>query len=403
MANILMLVTQFATRGSPPDPPRQLADAFVSLGHKVKVIVIPWQQIQDGVERYSEHDRLEILRIPPLKIRKLGRLVSLSVRWAFSSWGAKRHAKKFVGKAPIDLVYATSPAVTMAFLIRWALRFSAHSYLYIVDFFPFHQRAIGLIPDGPIFGLAERVESSLIRQFDVVACMSARNVDYLHDHYVLAPGQRVTILPLSTGIQPERSLDVSTVRARYGLSEDKIVAIFGGQITEGRGIEELLEAACQAETTVPELHFVLVGSGRLVHLVESYIATGRVNVTLIPSLERDTYLDLAAACDIGLVVTVPIADIPTFPSKTLDYLQAGLPIVAAVESATDFREFVEESGFGLVVTAGETKAFLNALVTLINDPKLRCNMASVGRKTLREVFDVNRAARKILDHTLGKG
>lgn len=398
MAHILMLVTQFAARGAPADPPRQLAEAFVAQGHDVKIVVIPWQHRQDTIERYAEHDRLQVLRVPPLEPRGFGRIGSLFVRWAFSSWRARRHAAAFVGTGPVDIVYTTSPAVTMAFLIRWALRrFGARSYLYVVDFFPFHQRAIGLVPAGPVFDLARSQENALIRRFDVIGCMSPRNVDYLRAHYALGTGQQIEILPLSTGIEPLRRIDRDAVRSRHGIAADRVVAIFGGQITEGRGIETILEAAQLARTTVPALHFVLAGGGRLVHLVEEYIALGGTNLTLVESLPRDAYLDLASACDIGLVATVPIADIPTFPSKTLDYLKAGLPVVAAVEPDTDFRPFVERHGFGTVVAAGDAAALHDALASLASNPLRRGEMAHAGRRTLEEVFDVNQAARRIVE------
>lgn len=398
MASILILTTQFSARGAPADPPRQLADAFVADGHRVKVIVIPWQVPQEQVERYEEHDRLSVLRVPPLETRAFGRVGSLLMRWAFSSWRARHHAEAFVGDDPVDLVYASSPAVTMAFLIRWALRrFAARSYLYIVDFFPFHQRAIGLVPPGPIFRLARDQENRLIHKFDVVGCMSPRNIAYLKAHYTLRPKQRVELLPLSTAIEPERTVDIPAVRTCHGLPVGKVIAIFGGQITEGRGIEQIIETARRARETLPNLHFVLAGKGPLVHLVEAYVAQGGDNLTLLPSMPRDAYLDLAAACDIGLVVTVPVADIPTFPSKTLDYLQASLPVVAAVEADTDFRGFVAEHGFGRVVQAGDTDAFLQALAELAADPLLRKSMARAGRIALVETFDVKKSAKQIFD------
>ena len=397
VAHILMLLNQFSARGAAPDPPRQLADAFVAAGHRVTAIVIPWQQSQQALERDGEHDRLRVLRVPPIDAPALGRQGSRLARWMFSSWVARKHARAFVGRDRVDLIYTTSPAVSMAFLIRWALRtFAARSYLYVVDFFPFHQRAIGLIPSGPIFRFAAWQENALIRMFDVVGCMSPRGVAYLRTHYTLRPEQQVEVLSLSTAIRPDRAVDRAAIRRQHALPIDRVIAIFGGQITEGRGIEQIVEAARRARETAPDLHFVLAGSGRLVHLVEAYVAAGNTNLTLIAALDRDAYFDLAASCDIGLVVTVPIADIPTFPSKTLDYLQARLPVVAAVEPDTDFRPFVEQHGFGIVVAAGDAQALLDAVSTLARDPDMRHAMAAAGRRALHEVFDVNQAASRIL-------
>ena len=398
MAKILMLLNQFSPKGEPEDPPHQLADAFVSQGHIVKVVVIPWQRQESEVSIYDEGDALKVMRVPALRITRFGNAIGLIIRWVFSSLVARRYLKSFLRDDSFDLVYTTSPLVTMAFVLRWVFQRYTHArfYLYIVDFFPFHQRAIGLIPSGWMFRFAKKIENALIQKFDVVACMSPRNVAYLQNHYTLRAGQQVTILPLSTAIAAPLSVDKDTVRRRLGLPLNRVIAIFGGQITEGRGIEQILETARLAKHNDAGLHFVLAGNGRLVHMVQAYISTEGGNLTHLQSLDRDSYLELATACDIGLVVTVPIADIPTFPSKTLDYLQASLPVVAAVEDDTDFRDFVETHGFGRVVRAGDSTELLAVLETLARDAEMRYAMAEAGKRTLHDIFDVRQAVMRIL-------
>lgn len=402
MAKILMLLNQFSALGEPADPPHQLAEAFVAQGHIVKVMVIPWQRLETEIRTYDEGDALKVLRVPALRIASFGKAVGLILRWTLSSLIARRHLKSFLGKDQFDLVYTTSPSVTMAFVLRWARKryAKARFYLYIVDFFPFHQKAIGLIPDGLIFRAAQKIENALIQTFDVVAGMSPKNIAYLQAHYALRPEQKVTILPLSTSIAPPSYVDKASVRTKFDLPQNKVIAIFGGQITEGRGIEQILETAGLAQELAPDLHFVLAGDGRLVHLVEAYIAGSGRNLTHVRSLDRKSYLELATACDIGLVVTVPIADIPTFPSKTLDYLQASLPVVAAVEDDTDFRDFVDTHGFGKVVSAGDAHQLLAALEVLAQNADMRHAMIEAGRRALYDIFDVRQAAKMIIAGSL---
>ena len=177
MAKILMLLNQFSAKGEPADPPHQLADAFVSQGHIVKVVVIPWQRQESEVSIYDEGDALKVMRVPALRITRFGKAIELIIRWVFSSLLARRYLKSFLRDDSFDLVYTTSPSVTMAFVLRWVFKRYTHArfYLYIVDFFPFHQRAIGLIPNGRIFRFAKKIENALIQKFDVIACMSPKN------------------------------------------------------------------------------------------------------------------------------------------------------------------------------------------------------------------------------------
>ena len=90
-------------------------------------------------------------------------------------------------------------------------------------------------------------------------------------------------------------------------------------------------------------------------------------------------------------------DVPTFPSKTLDYLRAGVPVVASVEATTDYGAFVEERGFGVAEVAGDPVRLLGGIARVLESPDARRAMVAAGRRTLTDIFDVNRAALALLD------
>ena len=107
-------------------------------------------------------------------------------------------------------------------------------------------------------------------------------------------------------------------------------------------------------------------------------------------------MNAVASCDVGIVATVANVDVPTFPSKTIDYLRAGVPVAASVEATTDFGEFVEAQGFGVAVTAGSPGRLLAAIETILADDKRRGAMIAAGRRALREVFDADAAVTTML-------
>src|SRR5690606_34865777 len=108
---------------------------------------------------------------------------------------------------------------------------------------------------------------------------------------------------------------VADVRRRHKLPTDKHIVVFGGQITEGRGIDEILATADIAPQSRSDIAFLLIGQGRLADEVRNRISQGAVNVIYRERIPRIDYLSLVAACDVGLVVTVRNVDVPTFPSK----------------------------------------------------------------------------------------
>ena len=71
------------------------------------------------------------------------------------------------------------------------------------------------------------------------------------------------------------------------------------------------------------------------------------------AIPRADYLSLLGACDCGIVATQRDTGVPTFPSKTLDYFRAGIPVVASVESSTDFGLFLEQRKAGVRIEAGD--------------------------------------------------
>jgi glycosyltransferase involved in cell wall biosynthesis len=240
------------------------------------------------------------------------------------------------------------------------------------------------------------MERALLRRFTVVGCMSPLGLRYLARNYALGPGQATGVVSLWGPQTLAANHDPDAVRVAHGLPQRRPIAVFGGQITHGRGIEDILASAGLARQGGSELLFVFVGRGPLTPLVEAAAGDGSSNVRLVGELGRDDYLDLVAACDVGVVATVADVDVPTFPSKTIDYLRAGLPVVASVEASTDFDAFVEAHGFGLAVTAGEPARLLQAIETVLADDDRRRAMAANGRRTLREVFNVEIAVTDML-------
>jgi len=230
-------------------------------------------------------------------------------------------------------------------------------------------------------------EAFLIRRFSALACMSPAGVDYLRRHFPLRNTQETTVLRLWSDVALVPPEDRVEIRRRHGLPIDRPIILFGGQIIEGRGIEDVLAMARQASIDRPDIVFLILGSGSLESLVEDYVAEGRGNLILRAPVARHEYLRIANVCDIGLVSTVATAGVPTFPSKTMDYMRAGLPIVASVETVTDYRAFIEANGFGVAVDAGNPVACFAAARDLVDDPRKREAMKAAGFASLAQ-FDV---------------
>lgn len=395
---VLMVFSRFGDSPESRYLTNDLADAFAGQGFRVRVIHLPWESPQGASEKFYVQDNgVEVLVSPPLVLNRLGRFGALCAKWGGSSLFAARSGRRRFGKSPGDIVIGMSPIALGAFVWNWALRSAqGGSYAYLADFFPFHHRAIGVMPGGLIFKLAHWLEECLLRRFSVVGCMSPLGLDYLARNYALGPDQATGVVSLWGPQSLASDVDPLVIRTIHDLPRDRSIAVFGGQITFGRGIEDILACAELARVAGSDLLFLFVGRGALTPLVQQAIDGGSSNVRLIGEVGRDEYLTLVATCDVGLVATVANVDVPTFPSKTIDYLRAGLPVAASVEASTDFDEFVAARGFGLAVTAGDPAALLDAIEAILADDDRREAMIEAGRRTLRDVFNVDVAVANML-------
>lgn len=391
---VLLLFSKFGKDLSDRYLSNELADALAESGFAVDVIVIPWDASPGPARQYVQANGVSVLLSPPAYIGSLGKGVRLASKWALSSFVASRRAAAFLQGKRFDLVFAMSPLVVVAALIlHQARRGGTRLYAYLVDFFPHHHGSLGLIP-APLLGPAAWFENALLRRFDTVACMSPKGIEYLRRKYRIAPRQRVEQLSLWTSEPAIEPGDRSVIRKKFGLSPHRKIAIFGGQIAKGRGIEEIIEASKLASARHPDLLFLFVGGGPLEELVRTAQMCAE-NVILIPGMARDQYLELASACDVGVVCTVADVGVPTFPSKTLDYLRAGLPIVASVEATTDFGVLIKEEGFGLATVAGSPDRLLELVTRVASDSRLAQDLVQAGRAALATTFSIDRTIAQI--------
>lgn len=401
--NIVMLCTTFSLKENDPWLTNELAEVLQSLGHSVKVINLGWTaKAGESDHRFVTSKGVEVVWLAPLQVRSRLPIVSRLAKWVGSSIRVVKLLRETTQDHKADLLIGFSPAVTMALPLLWH-RFTsrARSYMVLWDFFPHHQQQIGLMSTGIIFNVAKWLENVLIRSFDHVGCMSPANVAYLRQHYRLRHAQNVHILPIWGRNTPVAPVDRTQVRLAVGLPADRSIVVFGGQLVHGRGVEDLLEVARIAARRGSQTHYLIMGSGTLEGLVRAYLEEGHGNLTWIARVPRERYLEIAQACDAALVSTVRDVDVPSFPSKTIDYLRLALPIVASVEKSTDYGDFIVEQGVGVRVEAGEPARLHACIEQLLGDPESRARMASRGPQCMAEHFDVQQVALQLISQAEG--
>ncbi len=231
-----------------------------------------------------------------------------------------------------------------------------------------------------------------MEDFTAILCTLPQNAAYLRHTFRVAPEQKVRVTPIWSDVAPVPAVDRAGVRRAHGLPADRPIAVFGGQLVEGRGFDQMLAAAEIGQRTGSELAFLFVGDGRLAPRLRAR-AAAQDNVHWRPALPREAYLELLGACDVGLAATVPGVTSFSIPSKTLDYLRAGLTVALAIEPGSDFASLLDRYGVGKAVEFGDAVGFLDAAEALAAGP----SVAEAAALCLDEVFHVRHALAAVLE------
>jgi glycosyltransferase involved in cell wall biosynthesis len=300
-----------------------------------------------------------------------------------------------------DLVVYAAPPVTFSGLVKGLKRQQpwVKSYLILKDIFPQNARDLGIIRNPLVYAYFKRQERRLYAASDVIGCMSPANVAFLRQHSPEIPPARLEVLPNTRTPGPDEGLrPPGPLRRKHGIPEQAVVALYGGNMGVPQGLDFLLEAM-EANRDRADLHFLLVGRGTERQRLAGIIAAkGLTNVTQIAHLPRMEYEALARECDIGLVCLDRRFTIPNFPSRVLSYFEIRMPVLAALDRATDFGAMLDQSQAGFWCHAGDLASFQRHLDRLGSDPALRARMGEAGRRYLEQHFTSSKAYEIISKH-----
>ena len=373
-----------------------LIQEFITNGHDVLVLA---PHFYDGQKsELVVEGGIKILRVPVSGLFSNNKYIK-GLSNVLLPFLYKRALKKLKISLDFDLVMMPTPPITLLNLALWVKKKSkAKVYLILRDIFP--QNAIDLKimkPNSFIHNYFRKKEIALYELADKIGCMSPANIAYIERHNPKVDKTKLHLLPnWENSPQWDENLDENEFRAKYGLN-DKIVAIYGGNIGLPQRMENIIELA-QHCSELEDLVFFLVGFGTEHEKIAALIKSLNLkNVILIESVPKPEYVKFIQISDIGLISLNQDFTIPNFPSKANSYYGYKKPILASVDVNTDFGIILEEIGAGFWSEAGDVASLKNNLLKLYKDPELRKKMGENGYQYMKNNLLTEHAYRTILN------
>ena len=181
------------------------------------------------------------------------------------------------------------------------------------------------------------------------------------------------------------------VRAELGIRADAPVVVTVCQLRPEKAVEVLVEAAALLRERQPELRVLVAGEGAERERLEPLIEELGLAETFVLLGTRQDVPDVLAAAD----VAVCCSDFEGTPLSVMEYMGAGLPVVAT--RVGGLPEVVEDGVQGILVEPRDPAGLADALARLLEDEPLRGRLGEAARIRQRTTFDLDGAVRRIED------
>lgn len=388
---ILFLFIAYPENESSSNLTKDLSDEFNKQGDDVYVATIREKKYKKKT-KLSIENSVNVLRIKSgnmfnsvSKFEKLFTMMTMNKN-------ILKQIKKHWGDVEFDLIVGTTPYMANAKLINGLKSYyKCPSFLILWDLFPQNAKDLGLIKSKLLFNFFKRQEHKNLKSFDYIGCMSQGNMDYVKNNYNFIDEKQLSLFPLWSKIKEKPVASKEQMRKKYGFEINDFILVFGGNMGKPQYLQNVLKLACEVKDLV-QIKFLFVGQGTEVNNLKKLKNSMNLNNVIFKDfIPRDDYEKLVSSCDVGIVSLDPRFTVPNFPSKTVDYLKLGLPILAAVDKCalSDYGKLLEEDmKAGLCCEATNMKQYKENLIEFLNNKELYKELSLNARRYYEKSFNV---------------
>lgn len=232
------------------------------------------------------------------------------------------------------------------------------------------------------------VDRNLIARFcDVVIAVSEADRERMIS-LVGMPADKVVVVP--NGISWPDASDPDRVRRELGIGPDDAVLVQTAVLRPQKAIGVMLNALAILHRTHPQARLLIAGSGDEAPL-RAIAAELRLGEAVSFLGARADVAELLASARVGVLSS----DFEGMPLAALEYMAAGLPVVATAVGGLP--EMVREGDTGLLVPPRDPEALADRLRRLLDDPGLARDMGARGRVLARARFSTEAMVGHVTD------
>lgn len=290
----------------------------------------------------------------------------------------KHIVRRRLNHCHFDAVIMATPPITLEGVFRYCKkRFRCKSILTLKDIFPQGAVDLGYIKKNSlIYNYFSHIEKKMFMTASFIGVTSKGNMNYVLEHYPYVDRKKLIIISNAMRI---RELESGSYRKRFGIPDNHVVCLFGGNLGVPQHIGLILTAITKLQND--NVSFFICGNGSEYDKIDKYISDNNLHcVNLIKYLPYNEYEKLLSSIDICLITLDPRFTVPNTPDKLTAYMAYGKPIVAATDMSTDIRDILEDAKAGLWSCSDNKDAFIVNISKLINNMDKRVEFGKNARR-----------------------
>jgi putative colanic acid biosynthesis glycosyltransferase WcaI len=339
-------------------------------GHHVEVIAahphypepvwgrrrLPYRETRDGIP---------VLRLPLW----IGRASALErYRQELTFMAAQSVATPFLGKP--DVMVSASPSFPALLPAVANVRTRGIPWvLWLHDLLPDGATATGLVDEGgTVIKLARRLERAAYAAADRIIVLSTAFTANLAAKGV--PEEKIELIYDPATRVPSRT-------AEPGGNEGRLRILSMGNIGHSQGLTALVRAYEAQPELVEGSTFAITGTGVAADEARAEIRSERVE--MLGMLSDAELEDELTSADLAFVSQRYEGSEFNIPSKLMNFMAYGLPVLAAVNPSGEVARLVRDAGAGWVVDSSDPDAFPREVARLRANPGEVRELASASR------------------------
>lgn len=256
-------------------------------------------------------------RIGPLllhfkKKNKINRIIK-TILWYFFAF-------KYLFSKKIDVINAHSlPVLPLCVAIKLVKK--------CVLIYDTHELETEVIKSKGITRLVFKITEKLFIRFcDYISVVNYEISEWYKSTYRI---KRKIYVVRNIPVLPENvsGSGISKLKLAVGLPQESFVALYQGLLSNGRGIDQIIEAFKKID---PKYNVVFMGYGPMESKIKESCKNYK-NIHFLPAVSPDVVLEYTAGCDLGLclIENVCLSYYLSLPNKLFEYIAVGKPVLAS--------------------------------------------------------------------------